>query len=840
MKYVYKIFILLLLFVGSLFLFSKRIPNLSVSTTASTNLMKTSFPSVYLKLGSEKFNPLIGYASKLDVCSQRESITPLDTSKEFTFCIEQSDLQIAGMSYALYDISDKNQIFTNQVPGFDKEGKVLKSQIFLDTTLDTSTEYALEIVLVSDEGKKLYYYTRVKYYESDFFLSKKMDFIDDFNKSTLDSDKSSVDIASYLEPSYESDDNSTLAHVTIHSDEKLIRWNELSVKQLSTPIPVIKEINIEGASVLLTYYVSLKSDSNTENYLVNEFYRIRYHEGQLYLLYFDRTAEQVFNPTLTSKKDGTIKLGISNAESYDLTCDEKNVYAAYVKSDNLYQYDSKSNKIKLIFSYAKSNDETPDTLYAQHNIDILKCHENGNIDFVVAGYINSGTYEGHVAIILYSYSAKNNDITERVYVPLDTTYPRLNLDFGEFSYVNDKNVFFFEVNNSVYAYNISSKNHQLIAENITSNTFTMSDMAKAYVLITRDDESQSDTLTIFDLITGDTVQIKSNPHIRLCALGAVGENIIYGYVHEEDIYENEAGEKIMPVFRMIISDKSGNVLKKYSLPKIYVSSVETENNVVYLNRLKKNNSKFKKISSDSILNHPEEESDTFAITKTSDEKYLEQKYLSLPKSTKMVDTPEFTEVDTILIKENPSLRISPKNNHVEYYIYTHGFMTDKFDSAANAIIAADEGMGVVTNGLGDVIWERGGQFLSKELSGIENMPTKKKISSSQACSTLLLKAMQVTANAKNLPDKKPGKILSEYLDNVLNLKNCTLSEMLYFVSNERPVIAKLSDDHYCILKAYTETNVTWYNPSTDSDTTMSINNATNLFKEAGNVFITAY
>nr|MCR5624253.1 hypothetical protein [Lachnospiraceae bacterium] len=279
--------------------------------------------------------------------------------------------------------------------------------------------------------------------------------------------------------------------------------------------------------------------------------------------------------------------------------------------------------------------------------------------------------------------------------------------------------------------------------------------------------------------------------------------------------------------------------KKYSPSNKYVTSIETDGNVVYVNRVKKKNGSYTKTSTDSIMTQLISENSTYYVDSTSVKKFLKQNYLHLPSGAKMEEKPDFKTVELVVITENTTLRLTEKTNIKCFYIYSHGALIGKKFHCGEAVSTANEGMGVVIDSDGKVIWERGGQFLSKELSGISGARTGNGFSSKKACSYLLLKAMQVNIDKKDVEGDSVMQILKKHLDYVVNLSGCDVSEVLYFVSSESPVIAKIGKDHYVVLKAYTENNVKWYDPQSGETTSMSISNASKTLKEAGNVFISA-
>ena len=81
MKHIYRLILLLFIFIGSLFLFGQTIPEISAVTTTATSLQSSTFPILYLQVGNYTLNTLHGYSSEMDSGKVRESITPLDAKK---------------------------------------------------------------------------------------------------------------------------------------------------------------------------------------------------------------------------------------------------------------------------------------------------------------------------------------------------------------------------------------------------------------------------------------------------------------------------------------------------------------------------------------------------------------------------------------------------------------------------------------------------------------------------------------------------------------------------------------------------------------------------------------
>ena len=73
---------------------------------------------------------------------------------------------------------------------------------------------------------------------------------------------------------------------------------------------------------------------------------------------------------------------------------------------------------------------------------------------------------------------------------------------------------------------------------------------------------------------------------------------------------------------------------------------------------------------------------------------------------------------------------------------------------------------------------------------------------------------------------------------VIDLTGCSLDSVLYEVSAQRPVIAKTGADTSVVIVGYDEYNTWLYDPVKKETYPYGMNDSTDLFQKAGNVFIT--
>lgn len=838
LKHVYKAIFLFFLFIVAVLFFGRTIPEISVATTVATSMQHSTFPIVYLQVGDYTINTLHGYSSELGSEKIRESITPIDAKKSFSVKIQQNETKIKKLDYQLKDIANKKNIEENSLTAFDTQEDYRTALLKFSASLETSKEYGLQMTLTTNLSKKIHFYTRIKYYPDGCFLAQKLDFVKNFHKATFNT-KSDFKIAPYLEATTNAD--SSFANVTINSSLDMITWKKLKPKKISRVVPMINEININTAAVSQNYFVQIDTDVGKETYFVKEYYRVRYADGRIYLLAFNRNMEAFFDPSLVSLQKSEFKIGVTNASDMDMLSSESNKKAAFVRNGSLYYYDLEKNKLTIAFSFDENSTDYLRDHYSEHNIKILKIDNSGNISFMLYGYMNCGDYEGRVGILLYDYNPKENQILERVYIPLATTYQQLKEDIGDYSYVNDRDIFYFSFNDRVYAYNISSKKYEVLTEHASKDNFSMLRDAGCFIWSNAGEKSSSneiaDNIRILDLETSKYLNVSAPKNQGIIVLGTIDSNIVYGFVRKKDIFESSTGDIITPAYKLMISDCKGEILREYRSSGQYVVSATVDENVIRLERMKKLNGKFVSSSSDTIMNQKTSETKSVKLTTRVTQKLLTEYYLSLPAGFILEKAPDVTSTRQIMVTENTTLHLSDEDvqNSIKYYVYANGGITKSTTNIARSIQTADEQMGTVMDSEAHIVWERGGKFLSKELSGITYPDDGS--TSLKACTQMLLQAAQITTTTSELKGKSTLSMLKKYLDCPVNLTGCTVDEVLYFVSGSKPVIAMTEHNQGVLIMAYTTTDVTWMDPNTMHQRRMSIHAAEEYFKRYGYKFI---
>lgn len=111
-----------------------------------------------------------------------------------------------------------------------------------------------------------------------------------------------------------------------------------------------------------------------------------------------------------------------------------------------------------------------------------------------------------------------------------------------------------------------------------------------------------------------------------------------------------------------------------------------------------------------------------------------------------------------------------------------------------------------------------------------------------ACLETILEFSGSVKNVQPMLDRgMPVKqILEENLNDVtaLDLRGVSLDAVLYYVNQDIPVLVFLEGDNAMLVTGFNELNVVVMNPETGTVYKIGMNDATNMFRQNGNAFVT--
>ena len=782
------------------------------TTDDRSDMNDAVLPEVMVQFGDVLTNRMYGYRQPMEADFVRDSVTPLDTTKKLTLVVNPYDTKVRNLSYEIRT-SDGSKVMENRtIKSLDTGSDgYLRTEIEISSGLLMNQEYSLQITLSTNHGDA-YYYTRVVS-RSATYTEQYAKFAGDFVQTSLD--KTQVDnLAAYLETS-DSASSRNFAGLNINSPLADISWGNLNPQLSKAGIPVIKDINETTASISIEYEISAQNENgNTEYYLVTDFYRMRYDETRIRLLDFKRSASEVFDPSLSVISNSGLLLGVRSKDVDYLTNEDGSV-TAFTQNGDLWSYVPDTGKFVEIFTFRKDTESDFRDARVEHDIKLLSVENNGDVDFMVYGYMNRGAHEGYSGVGIYHYNNDQGAIEEQVFIPCTESFEFLQEDLGTLSYVNQSGQLFIMIAGNLYQINIDENTYEVLADHIDSDDFGVS-ATNAHAAWRSESGDHAGQIEFIDFDTMERRRIAPEASQKLDLLGFMNEDLVYGIVLDGDTLPNATGYMIDGITTFRIEGFDGTVKKEYHQDGLYVAGVTVGTTLMEFTLVQKSGDIYKGVKKDNIMNNS-----TAATDKTSVEQTSSSRQGVIVRLT-FEDSPSSEEPLILYAKVRNAgekvvdIQVDKSSVEEVYYVYAGGGLDSVWTDPAKAVQRADKQTGVVLNRAQQYVWERG------------NMKT------------------QITLNTTDIPEIiRTASLDVQNLQNglgdsakVIDLTGCSLENVLYEVSAQRAVIARTGSDSSVVIVGYDQYNTYLLDPSTGEVKPYGMNDSTALFKNAGNMFIT--
>ena len=745
-------------------------------------------------------------AGTLDYSRLSTDLTLLPSDKKLAVAIDTYGESVSSISYKIRDSRDMSLIESTKVENFDSSPSRVETVLNIKNLISDEVKYILEITLNTKNHENVYYYTTVVSGMSDG-IQEKLDYVIEFNKNTYDASNVN-EISKYLETTA-SADNSNYGKINIYNSLDQVRWGDLHPFIESNIIPSLYESDGDTAVIAIDYTVGAGNDNDSyDTYTVHEYYRIRKTTRAMYLLNFERESNQVFDGRNDLLSSGKINLGIQPDSDIELMDDDKNNYTYFENEGSLWCYDKSSNTFTKVFAFASDDTDNIRERYERHKIKILDVTEDGNAQFIVYGYMNRGIHEGATGVSLYSYNYVSNETEELLFIPVNMSYEALGETVGDVAYVSDDRSFYIVLNDTMYSISLDSREVMTAIDKMSKGTYKVSGNGRIIAYSTNGELYNTDSIRVFNMERVNDYTIDAPPGDKLMVLGYVNTDLIYGIT--------------FPMYKVCIMNECYELIKEYEQDGVYVSSANVDGLRINLDRVAKSDSGYSAVSVDQLINKDENntsEHASFDIISTSLRKV--EQVIVLPKGGGKPDSVITRAAGSVEYKENRTIDIN--DIHIgtceRYNVIGKGRYYSSYDDADKAIIAAAGNYGNVYDGENNIIWKR---FKTSSYM-IKGFSLSSSYGNSYAAASHAVESFM--GSDKNLTR--------------LTLKGISFENALSFVSDGKPVIAK-TDDGYVVITAYDTSNVTYIDASTGSEVTQTQANATKLFTQAGNIYVTYY
>ncbi|MGI6007015.1 MAG: hypothetical protein ACOX8E_05935 [Ruminococcus sp.] len=812
-KSLIKGLVLGIIFVFSIILFSNM---LNKDLTEELGEMEDpTLPVLYMELSDYLVNPMYGNKTQLEPMYFRESITPVSTQRELTVVVETFGNDIEGITYQVTSADGTQVVEEARLNGFSNTDGYISVDFTLKNRILMNQEYMLCFTVDYGEEDPVYYYTRIVQ-RAGLNTSQYLEFVQDFYESCLSKETAS-NLTQYIEPE-DYVTNTSYTRIDIHSSFDQITWGEMAPTLLRRAVPTIKEINGTTCSISQDYELAAQdTDGNAEHYNVHEFYRMRYSQSRVMLLDFNRDAQQIFDATLPVLTSQGINLGVADPE-FSYTANQNSDIIAFVQEGELWIYNRSANKAAHVFGYRDSlTAENPDMRknHLGYKIKVIRVEETGDVYFAVYGYMNSGDHEGYSGIAVYYYSAERNVTEEEVFIPSRIFGDFLTEEVEKLIYVSQDDQMYFMMENTLYHVDIQEKTCETLLEDISSDCMAVSGSQSTLAWMKEMDEYGSTSVVQMNLETGEQTEINAPDGEYIRILGYINDDLIYGFARSEDIVTDSAGNTTFAMYTVKIQNSEGEIVREYSEDGIWVSNAVLKEGLVELERVQWQNDAYVAIASENVMNNLQKSEETVSIHLSVNARKGTQVALDFSKNAQ---SNELLVVNSEYVIPSEDLTVSADITPAQqelYYIYAGGELYGTSSQVNEAVQMADAAAGVVLNSSQQYIWERGNRQDSNQMTA-EEIPDG--------------------VLTGTLDEAELSRSLGSRYD-VLNLTGCTLESVLYEVSEDRAVIALTPTGESVVIVGYDMYNTILYNPATQETYYYGMNDSTNLFNSAGNVFL---
>lgn len=828
--------IVLTVFIITLIITS-RIVNID-STDMTTEMDNATFPIVSIEYNGTEINRMFGYTSDMNLSYMRDSITPLMTGRKLRLVIDTYGENVKALKFEVRSVDNQRLIEATEVKDYSSVGNRIYADIVLKDLIEINKEYELIVKIKLDTDKEVAYYTRVINPEQ-YHISDKLDFVIDFDRRIFNKEDAE-ELKKYLE-SNSKGDNTSFGYVDIHSSFDQVTFGELNPEKVTDSVIKIKELAQTTGSFSLDYYVSTNVEEVVKFYHVNEYYRVRYTKDRMYLLEYERTMDEIFEDSKTEYQEDAILLGISDG-SITVTENDQGDTLAFVSEGRLYSYSILENKAAYIFGFFDIFTDDIRRLNNSHDIKVMDIDEEGNITFLVYGYMNQGDYEGKCGIWAYYYNAAVNTIEEMAYVPSSHSPDLLINEVNRLSYMNSDGVLYLLAGNTLYGIKSENRTVETLAENLAEESFVISDNNHLVAWQMEEDGKDCQELKLLNLATGRDKIITVKGYETIIPISFIGEDLIYGIARKKDITKDRTGNDLIPMVRIKIENEEEGVLMEYHQDEYYVIGGEVNGNQIILHRVFLNEKEvWEEALDDQIMTAQDDVLKKNNITYVKDDIYKEITRITLKKTIKP-ESMKHLSPKMVVHSDSRQINLTENMNLDRYVVYGKNGVDGIYSDAAKAITRAYNISGIVMDDKGNYIYQKTGRQYKNQIMAIKHESVGNGRTELAVCLDVMIGYGGVVRNSQYMLDQNESvlEIMSSALEDydVLDLSGCSLDMILYYVNMDIPVLSLLSDGSAVIIIGFNDTEIVIMDPSTEEINKVEMEKAVEWFEENGNSFIT--
>lgn len=786
-----------------------------------TAMEEATLPVVYPKMEECTLAPLLGHREEKAVTAERNSLLVLPEDRRLAIVVAEAE-EVMSLGYEIRSLNAEHLIERTELKDWSLENGQIAVNLPIQNLLNQETEYQLGIRVGLKDLSEVWYYSRI--IDTDgTHAAEMLALASDFSEKTFHYG-SAQELTMYMETS-QSADNSSFGVVTLKNNFNQMTWGTMGVQRSSEPQIMLKELDGDVANVELKYEVT-RTDEETgiETFMVTENFTMKWTNQRIYMMDYERRMNEVFTGDRDRFSGKRIILGISDGEDLYAVKSENSRFVTFVNNRELWSYDTKEGIRARIFSFADTDKEKSLDVRAyedRHGIEILQAADDGDIDFLVYGYMNRGIHEGWTGVSYYRYHAESNSLEEVFFLSAEEPYEELAADVKQLAYKGENGIFYLYLDHSIYGIDMNSREYVVVASGLSAEKFAVSADFSRLAWQENTGLYDSKMLYLMDLDTGNKTQIGDGKSDAYRILGFVGHDCVYGVGNIGDYMMS--GGRIMGLYlkSLEIVDEAMENAMHYEKSGYYIRDVVVDESRIHITRVRnKNTGFFGEVSEDTLVCNAESmaartDDIGWYASNVKGKTYFVQLTKEIPSSLKMKLVSPKKLVSGNITSLHLETGTAETNPAAEFYAYGRGRCLGIYDDFADAAQAAYDSMGFVSVGANEPIWSR------------INRPT----------AYFVRDVQNAVKQFEQTKDLFTGVSLQTENGLVLDASGTALNQILYFVGQNRLVLVNTGSDSYQYLTGYDQGHVRIWDPMSEQSETIALETAKERFESSGNDFI---
>ncbi len=774
-----------------------------------------NLPIVFVEKNGLLINPMHAYIQEMGNNAARDCITMLSDDRKINLRVREYNKMIISATYEIRSMDLTRLVETGRISELRRENGMLEMAVSIDNLIHKGKEYLLRIVIDTGE-QNLNYYTRIIWGTKDQSIEM-INLALDFTQKTF-SKSDARNLTIYMETD-DTADNSTLDHVTIHSSFNQITWGDTGMQPEDEFYASLKELNGVMGEVQIQYVSScIDGDGNIRKFNNEDNYVFRYDPKRIFIMDFDRRTKERFDGAAFRFNGKRMLLGISDMKDYSVKKSSSGQFTAFKANNGLFRYDSSGNRgIMTILSLESQDGDIMRSAYQKNDVKILSVKNNGDIDFILYGYINKGRYEGNVGILYYTYDNSEDTIIEKFFMPTIKDYERLKEDVERLSYVNEKGMLYLYYDGNVNGIDINSLEVVAAASNLNDSKFACSKSGQFIAFLDNAaDIFHAEKICFMDLEKEKKLDIwEAGKFLR--TLGFIGEDFIYGLAEQNSQDDSEKYTDLyeMPYSEIRIVDSSLQLKTSYGKENMYFGNAFVTGGRIHFNEYIYDGNQYINAGDDSIISNKGEINIELEGINSYQDQLLEKTWYLEIKDIENKEIRHFTPKNLSIEKATPVelKKSADADGEQEFYYYTLGHYRGACRTFQRAYQLSYENFGYIMDGDYRILWNRTDRENSSNIKDPIN-------------------------NIYGILSQLPNLAISlEYEGSlIINAFGLDLSSVLYFVGKGNPVVA-YEENGFRLIYAYDSYNISLVNPADGSSQVMGRHDAESYFEERGNKFV---